>query len=179
MGVDDHTNMDAERVPKHDIGGFAPDAVEGDQFLHRSRNFAAMLGDQPSTTRLDILCLVPKQPDPPDVILEFGWTGVGIVGSATVLLKQFGRDEIHLLVGALRRENGGDKQFKRAGKVELAMSVRIGQAQLRENLLRALVEMGKGFAGQVATPVLGVEREQARRQEMAFPQICPARFPPD
>jgi len=85
--VHDHAGVDAERIAQNDIGGFASDAVEVRQFLHRARHLAVVLPDQFAATGLDVLRLVPKKARRPDGLLEFGERGVRVVRGRAVFLK--------------------------------------------------------------------------------------------
>ncbi len=41
VGVDDDAGVDAEGVSEDDVGGFAGDSSEGEEFFHRARDLAA------------------------------------------------------------------------------------------------------------------------------------------
>jgi len=126
VGVHHHANIDGKGVSQDHVRRLAPDAAQGHQFLHRLRDFAAVIGHDASAGRLDAARLVFVKTGGPDFLLQSGEIGSGKILRGTVLLEQCGRDQIHAFVGALRGENGGHQQFERVREIQFAVRGGIG-----------------------------------------------------
>ena len=135
--VHDHTDVDAEGIAQNDIGGFAPDAVEVRQFLHRAGHLAVVPLDQFAATGLDVLRLVTKKARRPDGLLQFGERCVRVIRRRAIFFEQFRRDDIDALVRALGGKNGGDEQFKRASVIQLAVRLGVSPVERRDDFLQS------------------------------------------
>ena len=145
--VHDDAVIEAEGVPQNDICRLAAHAGERDEFRHLVRDCAAVFFDERTTGRLNVLRLVPVKADAPDVGHELVGIPLRVVRRRAVLLEQFRRDEVDLFVGALRRQNGGDEQLQRVGKIQLAVGVRVRPLQPGDDLSEAGGSCLVGFPG--------------------------------
>ena len=84
---------------------------------------------------LMLLALLRKKPVRLDGPLQFGERSLGVVGGGAILLEQLRRDQVHALVGALRRQDRRHQQFERVGMVQFAMRVRVSLLQAGDDLL--------------------------------------------
>ena len=123
VGVDDDADVLAEGVAEDDVGGFAADAGELDEFVHGLRDVSAMLVDEEPAAGADVFGLGAVEADGAEVVLEGGGIGLGVVARGAVFFEEGGGDFIDLHVGALRGEDGGDEEFEGIGEGEFAVGV--------------------------------------------------------
>ena len=57
-------------------------------------------------------------------LFEFGAVGLRVIQRRAVALEQRRGGEVDPLVGALGRQDGGHRQFKRIGEIQLAVNMR-------------------------------------------------------
>ena len=134
--IHDHAAVHVKRVAQHDVGCLAAHAAQLRQLLHRARHLAAVLLHQRLAAGLEALGLVAEEPGRLDGPLQSGQGSPGVVGGGAILLEQVRRDQVHALVGALRREDGRHQQFERVGVVQFAMRVRVSLLQAGDDLLQ-------------------------------------------
>src|SRR5439155_19756268 len=109
-------------------------------------HLAAVPLDQLPAASLYAPGFVAKESQAADALLQFTRLRIGVISGGPIFFEQVSGDEVDLLVGALRRENGGDEQFERVGIIQLAMSIRISVLQAGNDFLRAGGSGGEGFA---------------------------------
>ena len=135
MRVHHHTGGNPERRSEYDIGGLARRSGHGQQVFHGPRDCTAEISEDGPRRADHALRFVVEEtgrsggpaPSRP------GWRGrsraiVGYFG------EQSGRDLVHALVGALRREDGRDQQFPGVAVVERTGRLRIQPSSCSEIL---------------------------------------------
>lgn len=99
---------DAVRIAEYDIGGFASNAAERQDFMHGVRNFAVEFffdefGGGEDGTRFGAI-----KSGGIDVALKFFLVRTDIILQRTVFFEKTRGHLVYFFVGALRRENDGD-----------------------------------------------------------------------
>jgi hypothetical protein len=135
--IHNHARIDIESVAENDIRCFATHSWKRDQFLHRARDFAPVLIDKRAAGSFDVLRLVPKQPDPSQIILQFRQIRLGEIRGGPVLPEEILRYNIDLFISALRGENRRDHQLKRVAEIQFAMRIRVSFFQTPNDSLSA------------------------------------------
>ena len=130
MGIDDDPLVFSKCVAEHDIGRLAPHTMQGREFIHRLRNFAAVLRDDVCACRTNRLCLVAIEPGGLHRLFDFLLRGSREIARGFILFKQRRRDHVHPLVGALRGKNRRDEELQGIRKIELAMRIRVNLPEL-------------------------------------------------
>jgi len=114
---------------ENDVGGFASDPVELQEFGHRARDMSAVLFGDHSTTIANGTGLVAEETCGSDERLKFARRRGGIIGSGAVFVEQCWRDHVDAFIGALRTENGGDQKLERVLVMQGAAEIGVGGAE--------------------------------------------------
>src|SRR5262245_38364682 len=133
VGIDRDGRL-AERIAEDHVRGLEPDAGKRHERIARARNFPAVLVLERLRHRDERAGLRAIEPGRADFLFERGRLGPGVVACPGVLLEQSGRDHVHALVRALRREDRGDQELERGLEVERDLGVRIGLLQGPDDL---------------------------------------------
>ncbi len=134
MGIDRHAVGQAVDLAPDDIGRLAGHTRQGQQVVHRRRDFAAVVGQQPSRRLADVARLLPEETRWPDEFFKFDGVGRGQRFGRRVAGEERRRGQVDPLVGALGGQDRGDKQLQRRLVVEGAVGVGVGRAQAAEQL---------------------------------------------
>src|SRR3989344_6119768 len=118
MRVNRNALHNAIRITQYDIGGFSRHPGKFQNFLHRIRPPAAV----PSFHRLgsseNIFGFVAVKAGGSDILHEFFWIRTHVIFKRPVFFKQLCGYLIHLLVGALRRQNHRNQKLPIIGILE-------------------------------------------------------------
>ena len=117
MRVDDHADGDLIPAPAHDVGRLAGDAGKLEQLFHGLRDLVAEALDDGFGGALDGLGLIAEEAGGADQRFELGQGSGGHVLRAGIGAEERGCDQIDAGVGALRGEDGGDRELPGAGVV--------------------------------------------------------------
>ena len=98
-----------------------------------------------NATGFDTFGFVAEEADALNIYFERGKIGLSIVGGGLIFLKEISSDDVNLFVGALSGEDGGDEEFEWIGEVQLAMRIRVGVAQFRDDAVGTILSGGAGF----------------------------------
>ncbi len=137
MRVHHDAVVKAKGVAEDDVGGFAADAVEGDELLKGLRDFPAVEFEELVAGGLDIAGFVAVEADAFYFRFKNGRVGVGVIGGGAIFLEKGCGDDIDLFVVTLGGKDGGDEQFERVAIVEFAMGVGISLFQGGEDFFEA------------------------------------------
>ena len=151
VGVDHDTFVLSEPGAEHHIRGFATDAREPHQLVHRVGHLAAVALDQRLGHPDDRLGLVPEESGAVDLLLENLRVGAGVVPRGTILREQGGGDDVDPCIGRLGGENRGDEQLECAGVVQRAGRVGIGLLEARDDLADPRPPLGLAFAARASS----------------------------
>src|SRR5262245_65721562 len=133
VGIDRDGRL-AERVAEDHVRGLEPDAGKRHEGVARARNFPAVLVLERLRHRDDRAGLRAIEAGRADFLLERGRLGPSVIACPGVLLEQSGRDHVHALVRALRREDRGDQELEWSLEVERDLGVWIGLLQGTDDL---------------------------------------------
>jgi len=134
MSVDGHSHGLPEGVAEDNVGGLPPHAREADQLLHRRRHRPPVVGDQGSPEVLERLRLVAVEAGLLDQLLELRQARLGEGAGGGQAAEELGGHLVHLLVRALRGEDGGDQKLQRRPEVEGEAGRRVGLLEDAEDL---------------------------------------------
>ena len=125
---------DAEHVAQDEVRGLAPDARQGRQLLHRTRQLAAVLFQQHLRAGYDVARLGPVEAAGADVFLDLSDVGAREALQRGETLKKGGRDLVDALVGALGGKAYGKEQLVVLSPIERARGLRIFLQQQAHDL---------------------------------------------
>ena len=117
VGVNDDATGDAVGGSEDDIGGFARNAGELQDFFHRTRDFIAVDLNDCFAGAHDGFGFVAEEAGGANFLFQFGGIGGGEVLRRFVFFEQFLGDFVHANVSALRGEDRGNQQLKRVAVV--------------------------------------------------------------
>src|SRR5690348_11769932 len=144
--------VDAEGVAEHHVGGLEPHAGQLDEGRALARHLAAVTLDERLGHAEQRAGLGAEEARRADLALELLRPGLRQRVGSWIRLEQTGRDHVDALVGALRRENGGDQQLERRVEVERDLGVGISALEGVEDLARAGLLRRQRLAGHPQRP---------------------------
>lgn len=145
--VDDNTGRQSEGGAEDDVGRFAADAGEGDQGFDVAGELAVVAFDDGLAGGFNVFSLVAKEARALNDFFEC-WDGSSGhrrgIGPAA---EKFGRHHVDADIGALGRENRGDKQFKRRFVFQGTGDVGVIGPQMRHDAVGLGLAIGGQFSG--------------------------------
>ena len=130
VSVDYNAFVSSERVAEDDIRSFAADAGKFAQLSHCVRHLAGMPVGDCFRRRADALGFVAKKSRGANRAFQLRLRRAGVIGCGFVLGEERRRDEVHPLIGTLRRENRRDQELQWIAEIKFAMRAGIN---LRKN----------------------------------------------
>ncbi len=143
VGIDDHSGGDSEGRAENHVGRFAGGARDGEERVDVARDLAAEIGENFAGGADHRFGFVVEEAGGADVPGELGLVRRGEIADGGVFAEQRRRHHVDALVGALRRENGGDQQLPRAVVVERAGGVGISLVENGEDVRGAFLGCGR------------------------------------
>ena len=131
--VHDDTDIDIISVSEHNVRCLAAHAAKVGQILHSLRNLAAVFFDQRRAAGFDVLRLVSIEAGGLYLFFQVFDLSVRIIRGSAIVFEQLGSNDVYTFVRALSGKDGGDEQFERVGKIQLAMRIRISFLQSRND----------------------------------------------
>src|SRR5713101_5744352 len=122
----------AEGIAEHDIGRLPAHPGQLHELFERARDLSAMPLDQGPAHAHEGASLGLEEPRGVNLLLEGRRLRARPVFGLAVALEERARHGVHALIGALGRENGGDKQLEGIAEAELDTGRRIGAGQPRQ-----------------------------------------------
>ena len=118
VGVDDDPLGAAKPDTENDVGGLPADTRQRDKLLERDGDLAAMPFDEPLTAAEEVLRLRPEESGAADHLLDLLLSRGGQARGGRPAAEQFRGHEVHAAIGALGREDGGQKELEWRAEIE-------------------------------------------------------------
>jgi hypothetical protein len=131
--VHDDTDVEAECVSEHYVGGLSPHTIECGEFVHAPGNVTLMPLNQLLARRANVFRLVPKKAKPTDGIGKLFDRRVSVVGCRSISSKQLRRHAVHLHIAALRGQDGRNEKLQWIREEQLTMGVWVSFPELLQN----------------------------------------------
>jgi len=123
VGVDRQSG-DAEAFHADDVGCFAADTGQGGQVFEFAGNDTMVIVNKDSGQSVEVFGFVTVEAQGADVFFQIRRGAGQEFLQGGVVLKKISGDKIHLTVGGLRAEDGGDQQLKSTAVFELTAGIR-------------------------------------------------------
>lgn len=133
MRVDWHSCL-SEGYGLHNIGGLATYSRQAQQTVEIARHLATIIVDKHTRQLYEMTGFGVGIANTLYVLVDLKLVGFGHRMGIGKVSKQFGRNLVDTLVGALRTEHNGYKQLEDARKLQLGGGVAVDGAQVVEHM---------------------------------------------
>ena len=145
VGIHDNARRYPVSGSEHHVGSLASGPGNREHLFHGFRHGAVKLAGDALRGADDGLGLVVEEAGAANIVCQhLGADGSEILWRG-VFLEQSGGDFVDALIGALRREDGGDEQFPRVAMQERARGVGVHAVEPGENFGDSGLALGCGF----------------------------------
>ena len=145
VGVDDNALFQSKGVAQNHVRSLPAHPGKRGQGVQGPGDFAAVLLHERLAGGFQVLRLVPEQSEASKLTREVLFRGRCVVRRGAVLAEQRCRHAVHVEIGALGGQDGGDEEFERIPVHQLAMGVWVDGLQNRPDAVQSFPALLLGF----------------------------------